>query len=207
MSTLKQIEANRLNAQKSTGPRSAEGSGVGDRLLSPAKSALKSGLDAESQFVIGESREEFAQLQTEHYHHHKPRNPEERFQVDSLIRNEWFLRRFFRVEAHLWEYHTTLAERGTGVELGEAFTKASPIFMRLERRIRAAEKAHKEAKAELERLQQLPQPKETTSQIDKLGSFLTHPESDAISDLEIARMDLLLREKLAKSGIVDPSAL
>ena len=168
------------------GPRSEEGK------RAASQNALESGLDAASQFVLGESREEFARP-------HKPRNPVERFEVDSLIRNEWFLRRFFRVEAHLWEYHTTLAERGTGVELGEAFTKASPIFMRLERRIRAAEKARKEAKTELERLQQLPQPQETTSQIEKLGSFLTHPESDAISDLELARMDLLLREKLAGS--------
>jgi hypothetical protein len=153
---------------------------------------MKTGLDAESQFVLGESREEFAQLQAECYHHHKPRNPEERFQVDNLIRNEWFLRRFFRVEAHLWEYHTMRAERGTGVELGEAFTKASPIFMRLERRIRAAEKARKEAKAELERLQQLPQAQETKAETEQLGSFLTDPDSDPVSGLEIARMSLLL---------------
>src|ERR1035438_9092554 len=118
MATQRQIQANRLNSQQSTGPRSGEGK------LASSQNALKSGLDAESQFVLGESRDEFAQLQTEWYDHHAPANPEERLQVDNLIRSEWFLRRFFRVEAHLWEYHSMLAERGTGVELGEAFTRS-----------------------------------------------------------------------------------
>ena len=164
MSTRSQRRANRLNAQHS---------GTGDRLLSPVKSPLKSGLDAESQFVLGESREEFARLQSECYDHFKPRNPEERFQVDALIRNEWFLRRFFRVEAQLWEYQVRQADPSSGIQLGEAFSKASAIFMRLERRIRAAEKAHKEAMAELQRLQQVAQPQETTSETEQLASFLT----------------------------------
>src|ERR1035438_4151072 len=114
MATQRQIQTNRLNAQHSTGPRSEEGK------LASSQNALKSGLDAESQFVPGESREEFAQLQTEWYGHHAPANPEERLQVDNLIRNEWFLRRYFRVEAQLWEYRSILAQRGSGVELGEA---------------------------------------------------------------------------------------
>ena len=160
------------------------------------KPALKSGLDPESQFVFGESREEFAQLQTEHYHHYAPANPEERLQVDNLIRNEWFLRRFFRVEAQLWEYHSMLAQRGTGVELGEAFSKASPVFTRLWRRVTAAEKAHKEAKAELVRLKahplenaapeaqcspaERPQPHETTAETQQLGSFLTDAREPSV---------------------------
>jgi hypothetical protein len=189
MSTQKQIAANRLNAQKSTGPRSEEGK------FASSQNALKSGLDAESQFVLGESREEFAQLQAEHYDRFHPDTPEQRFQVDSLIRNEWFLRRFFRVEAQLWEYHSMQASRGTGVELGEAFAKASPIFMRLQCRITAAEKAHKEAMAELTRLRQLSQPKETATKTEELGSFLTGPIHPAMEDLELAQLDLILSPK------------
>jgi hypothetical protein len=68
-------------------------------------------------FVLGESREEFAQLQAEYIGHFLPANPEKRFQVDKIIRSDWLTRRYFRVEAHLWEYHTSLAERGTGVQL------------------------------------------------------------------------------------------
>src|SRR5579863_2977881 len=65
-----------------------------ERLFSPLEEThmsqpLKSGLDSESQFVLGESREEFAQLQSESFRHYQPRTPEERFQVDNLVRNEW----------------------------------------------------------------------------------------------------------------------
>ena len=168
MSLTKKLinQINRANAQKSTGPRSEEG-----KLIS-SQNALKSGLDAESQIVHGETPEAFAQLQTEYYDRFKPATPEERFQLDSLIRHEWFLRRFFRVEAQLWDYHASKADPSTGVTLGEAFSKASPIFMRLHRRITAAEKAHKEAMAELKRLQASRQPQESNAKLEEFASFL-----------------------------------
>ena len=152
MATLNQIQANRLNAQKSTGPKTPEGKSVS------SQNALKSGLDAESQFVLGETREEFALLQSEYYDRFAPTTPELRFQVDSLIRNEWMLRRFFRVEPQLWEFHVQFAERRTGVELGEVFVSANPIFMRLERRMRHAERAYKDAMTEIRRLQAAARP-------------------------------------------------
>ncbi|HEV3332899.1 MAG TPA: hypothetical protein VG096_18055 [Bryobacteraceae bacterium] len=73
MSTQRQIEANRLNAQKSTGPRTPEGKAVS------SQNALKSGLDADSQFVIGESGDEFAAFQHEYTTRFQPLTPEERF--------------------------------------------------------------------------------------------------------------------------------
>src|SRR5579872_3760523 len=109
MSTFKQIQAIRLNAHRSTGPTTEEGK------RASSQNALQSGLDAESQCILGETREEFAQLQYEWYEYHAPRNPQERLQLDNLIRSEWFLRRFFRIESQLWEYHSMLAQRGTGV--------------------------------------------------------------------------------------------
>jgi len=180
MATQKQTEANRLNAQHSTGPRSEEGK------RASSQNALKSGLDAESQFVIGESREEFAQLQAEYFDQFHPANAEQRYHLDKVIRNEWFLRRFFRVEDQLWDYHARQADPSSGVELGEAFTKASPIFMRLHRRISHAEKSHKEALTELKRLQQAPQPTETKPETQQLGSFLPKPLGPELTDFDIA---------------------
>ena len=58
MATPKQIEANRLNAQRSTGPKSEEGR------RASSMNAFKSGLDSESQTVPGESAEEFAAYRT-----------------------------------------------------------------------------------------------------------------------------------------------
>ncbi len=67
------------------------------------------------------------------------------------------------------------AHRNTGVELGEAFSRASIIFMRFQRRITLAEKSGKEARAELDRLKALRQPQQTTTETQQLGSFLTTP--------------------------------
>ncbi|MGA2193759.1 MAG: hypothetical protein ABSH40_00700 [Bryobacteraceae bacterium] len=148
MATLAQIEANRLNAQQSTGPRTPQGKAVS------SQNAFKSGLDADSQFCYGEKRTDFYRLQVEYFARFQPRSPEERFQVDSLIRNEWMLRRVFRAEAHLWEFHTTRASRFDGVPLGEAFHNAHPEFMRLHRRITLFEKSYKDSFAQLQALQQ-----------------------------------------------------
>jgi hypothetical protein len=113
---------------------------------------LQSGLDADSQFVIGETREEFAQLQYDWIHFHQPRNPEERYQVDKLIRNEWLGRRFFRAEAQLWEYESMNVQRRTGVELGEVLSKSSLVFNRLQRRIDITEKHREDARVAVDRL-------------------------------------------------------
>jgi hypothetical protein len=148
MATLSQIEANRLNARQSTGPRTPQGKAVS------SQNAFKSGLDANSQFCYGEKRTDFYILQVEYFTRFQPRSPEERFQVDSLIRNEWMLRRLFRAEAHLWEFHTTRASRFDGVPLGEAFHNAHPEFMRLHRRITLMEKSYKDSFTQLQTLQQ-----------------------------------------------------
>ena len=147
MATLPQIEANRLNAQKSTGPRTPQGKAVS------SQNALKSGLDAESQFVVGEDRAAFAALQDEYRARFQPLAPEERFQIDTLLRSEWILRRLFRAEAQLWEYHAMRADRSEGVPLGEALVAGNEVFRRLQRRITLAERSYKEAFAELDRLQ------------------------------------------------------
>jgi hypothetical protein len=146
MASQPQVAANRLNALKSTGPRTAEGKAVS------SQNAFQSGLDAESQFVYGENQDEFAVLQREYMERFRPVSPEERFQIDNLIRCEWMLRRFFRVEAHLWEYHVIRASRSEGTPLGESFDKASTVFMRLQRRVTLTEKAYNAAYAELQRL-------------------------------------------------------
>jgi hypothetical protein len=172
VATQKQIDANRRNAQLSTGPKTEEGKRIS------SMNRLTTGLDAESQFVLGESREEFALLQTEWYDFHVPANPEERFQLDKLIRCEWLLRRYFRIDAQLTDYQSMLVERATGYELGEAFSKASLIFGRLQRRVDAIEKARTAAATELERLKKLPpppQPKQTTDLTEQLASFLKPP--------------------------------
>jgi hypothetical protein len=51
---------------------------------------LESGLDAESQFVWGETREDFAALQREYFARFQPRTPEERFTLAERSYKEAF---------------------------------------------------------------------------------------------------------------------
>jgi len=176
MATERQIEANRLNASSSTGPRTPEGKAAS------SMNALKSGLDAESQFVNGEDPVDFMDLQEEYTARFQPVTPEERFHLDTMLRSEWVLRRLHRPEAHLWEYYTVQASRTDGVPLGEALANNSTVFMRLQRRVTLNERIYKEAKAELQRLQAVrqaadtrPQLQQNTTQSPKLGSFLKFP--------------------------------
>jgi hypothetical protein len=137
---------------------------------------LTSGLDIDSQFVLGETREEFAQLVTEYYTHYTAHDPEQRYYLDTAIRNEWLLRRFHRVEAHLWEFETMKGKRDSGCELGEAFDKTSPTFMRLHRRIVAAERSYKDAMNTFRKLQKpAPETEQTKEKTQQLGSFRTAP--------------------------------
>ncbi|HWC98509.1 MAG TPA: hypothetical protein VG456_17235 [Candidatus Sulfopaludibacter sp.] len=155
----------------------------------PTQEKLKSGLDAESQFVIGESREAFAKLQSEYDTHYTATDPEQRFYLDSAIRHEWLLRRFHRVEAELWIHEAKQAEPGTGIQLGEAFDKTSPTFMRLHRRVAASEKTYKESMAAYRRLKKeedekevekpAPQPEQTKEKTQQLASFRTTPSLTA----------------------------
>ena len=137
------------------------------------------------------------ELATDYYHRFAPATPEQRFQVDNLVRNESLLRRFHQVESQLWQYQASLCDRSSGVQLGEAFTKASTIFMRLQRRITAAEKAYKEAMAELKRLQAPAQPKETKAKTEQLASFLTPPQKPPTPGPILRKMIDSLRPELA----------
>jgi hypothetical protein len=147
MATLKQIEANRLNAKKSTGPRSAEGKAAS------SMNALKSGIDAQSQIIRGEDPASLEALAAEYTCRFQPATPEERFYVDTLVRDDWQLRRLARADAQIWESgfsSTFRLEEDT--PLGQVFNNRSQTFMRLQRRIDATERSYQRALRELERL-------------------------------------------------------
>src|ERR1017187_8296163 len=98
MSTLRQIEANRRNSHKSTGPTSVTGKAVS------SMNSLKSGIHAKSLLLPCENLADLQQLIEECYLHYHPANPEQRFYVDDLIRCEWTLRRLDNAETQAWRY-------------------------------------------------------------------------------------------------------
>ena len=93
MATVAQIEANRLNSQKSTGPRSAEGKD------SSRFNAFKHGADARALIIPGEDEADLLNVTREYYEELRPEGVVEIELVDTLIRCHWEKRRVPRLEA------------------------------------------------------------------------------------------------------------
>jgi hypothetical protein len=146
MSSLRQIEANRLNAQKSTGPRTAAGKAAS------ALNALKSGIDAKSNIIRNEEPAALQALADTYYDELQPVTAEEFLQVDILIRNNWQLRRLERVDSELWEYRfASYRTPLPGGELGRAYD--AQAFGRLQRRKNEIQRSTILARQELRKLQ------------------------------------------------------
>ena len=153
MSNLRQIEANRRNAAKSTGPRTESGKAV-TRL-----NALKTGIDAATQVLPGESPEEFAALLAEYYDRHRPSIPEQRLQVDILVSCEWLLRRLRRVEHQIWETEFRAVAQNEYVDqerpFGESYKRRDETFRRLQYRINST---YRQMQTALRALREFPAP-------------------------------------------------
>jgi hypothetical protein len=139
-----------MNSQKSTGPRTTEGKAAS------RYNALKHGIYATTQIMFDEKAEDLAELAAEYHDHHSPADADQRFLVDTLVNNEWRLRRLRRVEAELWEHATNafLAENieAAACSSGDAFATASPTFERLQRVVNSCDRIYHRALKELQRL-------------------------------------------------------
>jgi hypothetical protein len=93
MSTDKQFEANRQNAQKSTGPKTPEGRAA-VRL-----NGVKHGLTAETIVLKGESQADFTAMLGSFEAEHAPATPTEEALVVQLALANWRLRRLYHQEA------------------------------------------------------------------------------------------------------------
>src|SRR5258708_12217150 len=82
MSPLRQIEANRRNAQKSTGPTSVTGKAAS------SMNALKTGIHAKSLVLPTENVAELEELIEDCYQSLRPTTPEARCLVDEFIYSE-----------------------------------------------------------------------------------------------------------------------
>lgn len=97
MSTEKQIEANRRNARKSTGPQSADGKARVKR------NALRHGLTAEQTVLPHEDPKNYDALRAGMIQAHAPENTAEQTLVEELANAYWRLLRLHRVETKYWE--------------------------------------------------------------------------------------------------------
>jgi len=179
MPTAKQRAASRANSQKSTGPRTTAGKAAS------RFNALKHGIHAQQQIMFNESADDLAELAAEYHELHAPADAGECFLVDTMINNEWRLRRLRAVEADLWRAAHNLAleklPEGETADFGDAFTSSGPAFERLERIVNSCERHYRNALKELQVARahglRTPQPEEPTTTSASPASFRTKPET------------------------------
>jgi hypothetical protein len=146
VSSLKQIQANRLNALKSTGPRSDAGKAA------IRFNALKSGIEAHSEVLPTEDPSKLEALVAEYYARWSPRAPEVRALVDACVRNEWLLGRLNRVESSIYKYNEEDAYRTTEFRDGRMAMQRDKNLDRLQRRLNAAQRNLQSALKDLARV-------------------------------------------------------
>jgi hypothetical protein len=147
MSTQRQIEANRRNSQKSTGPTSVTGKAVS------SMNSLKTGIHAKSLVLPSENLADLDQLIDEFYHHHHPSTPDARTFVDDLIYCEWSLRRLRAAETQAWQYQNNDIYRDPEkYPLGKSATCNPNCFSKIQYRLDATRRARLRALQALDKL-------------------------------------------------------
>ena len=110
MTSDKQIQANRRNALKSTGPKTSEGKAA------VRMNARTHGLRSQEVLLPEEDGEALMELDENLRAELKPVGELENLLVDGIVAAHWRLRRLRRVEAGIfaWELYGELAERAQG---------------------------------------------------------------------------------------------
>jgi len=148
MSSLRQIEANRRNAQKSTGPTSVTGKAAS------SMNALKTGIYPNSLVLPSEKLADLEQLIDEYYQSHNPATPEARSLVDDLIYGEWLKRRLRAAETQIWAYdHQESYRPDPKYPLGQTAANRGKAFAQLQWRIECNRRASRQALQDLQQLQ------------------------------------------------------
>ena len=97
MTSLKQIEANRLNALKSTGPRTTRGK------QQSRQNAIRHGLTAETVITAFEDSAEYQEFERRIMADHQPHSATDRELVARLASLLWRLRRSAQIETGLFQ--------------------------------------------------------------------------------------------------------
>jgi hypothetical protein len=150
MASPAQIQANRLNAAKSTGPRTEAGKSAS------RMNALRHGIDAHASVLPGEDPDEYQALADEYRRRFAPSTAEQSFLVETLIQSDWNRRRYVRIQAEL---SARLLDEMDPADrsLAALFMPDNPAGRALNRVLshyQAAQNAWFRALKELERIQQ-----------------------------------------------------
>ena len=144
MATERQIAANRANAQHCTGPKSEQGK------ANSSKNSFKTGLDAKSEIIRYEKREDYDALTAEYHNRFRPARPEERDLVDDLIKSERHGHRYHSIDAAVLDRAIQNVPSGS---LGAAYTQCADTLSRVERKINSAQRNFQKALKQLMEIQ------------------------------------------------------
>ena len=122
MTTKKQTEANRRNAQSSTGPQSRTGK------AKSKMNAMKHGLLAEHIVVRGEDPAEFDSFRERLIDDFLPQGSHEEYLVERLAACMWRLRRLCRVEAGAYGLASIRLELSHNLEEMRKYENMTPII-------------------------------------------------------------------------------
>ena len=134
MASTKQIEANRLNARKSTGPKTPAGKAA------VKLNGLRHGLRARTVILPGENADDFHQLCDDLEAEWRPQSRTEHFYLEQMAISQWKLTRIERAEKSI-----VLEECAAKIQV--------PLLDRLWQSQCRLERSYARAQRELQRLQ------------------------------------------------------
>lgn len=106
--------------------------------------------------LLDQSPSDLPGLTAEYYRYYDPLNATERFLVDTLVNNEWRLRRLRRVEVELWEHasNIVLAKKDgiAACSFGASFAVGGAAFEALQQIVDSCECNYHRAANELQLL-------------------------------------------------------
>jgi cell division septation protein DedD len=102
MATQEQIDANRINAQKSTGPRTPEGK------ANSRRNSLLHGLTAKTCMLDGEDPEELTGIHADLIDNHHPQDTQEDFLVERMAKARCRYNRIMPLEAAIFNIRLTV---------------------------------------------------------------------------------------------------
>jgi len=187
MTSDKQIQANRRNALKSTGPKTPEGKDA-VRL-----NANKHGLRSQEVLLPGEDGESLEELDENLRAELQPVGELENLLVDGIIAAHWRLRRLRRVEAGIfaWELYEELAERAQQ----QARSYVSTIADMYDDDIIKDEQKHQEALSKAQEMKSKQEDAETAT----LGRTFMRDASQANAFSKLSRYETAIWQSLYKA--------
>jgi len=161
MTTKKKVEANRLNALKSTGPRTPEGKRIASR------NASKLGIFSREILIRGEDEAELQLFARAIRSDLQPTGPMEQSLVEIIISVFWRLRRLLRIESGLFEMYRTYKGVDGGVQVAFAHDASQlDCFARVARAESSLDKRLYRTLQQLKALQEFRGEESSTTPID-----------------------------------------